>query len=139
MSKSIKSVIRLMVPAGQAKPAPPVGPALGQAGVNIMSFCKDFNAKTADIKVWNLKNNVLYLYAIFGIVIKRVTLERCAAWDQDESFFDGLHRQELHLRAPKSLPHNHCRFPFGHNVREVRVTYTLGILSRSLLLLPAQA
>lgn len=53
MSKAIKSVVRLMVPAGQAKPAPPVGPALGQAGLNIMSFCKDFNAKTADIKVRN--------------------------------------------------------------------------------------
>ena len=54
MSKAIKSVVRLMVPAGQAKPAPPVGPALGQAGLNIMSFCKDFNAKTADIKVRDL-------------------------------------------------------------------------------------
>ena len=44
-------MIRLLINAGQAKPAPPVGPALGQAGVNIMSFCKDFNAKTADMKV----------------------------------------------------------------------------------------
>ena len=51
MSKVVKSVIRLLVPAGQAKPAPPVGPALGQAGLNIMAFCKDFNARTADIKV----------------------------------------------------------------------------------------
>jgi len=51
MSKSVKSVVRLLVPAGQAKPAPPVGPALGQAGLNIMAFCKDFNAKTADMKV----------------------------------------------------------------------------------------
>lgn len=50
MSKSVKAMVRLLVPAGQAKPAPPVGPALGQAGLNIMSFCKDFNAKTADIK-----------------------------------------------------------------------------------------
>ena len=39
-----------MIEAGQAKPAPPVGPALGQAGLKIMDFCKDFNAKTADIK-----------------------------------------------------------------------------------------
>jgi large subunit ribosomal protein L11 len=51
MSKTVSKVIRLLVPAGQAKPAPPVGPALGQAGLNIMSFCKDFNAKTVDIKV----------------------------------------------------------------------------------------
>jgi large subunit ribosomal protein L11 len=51
MSKAVKSVIRLLIPAGQAKPAPPVGPALGQAGLNIMGFCKDFNAKSADVKV----------------------------------------------------------------------------------------
>ena len=48
------STIKLVIKAGQAKPAPPVGPALGQAGLNIMNFCKDFNAKTADIKVWTL-------------------------------------------------------------------------------------
>lgn len=46
MAKEITAVIRLQIPAGQANPAPPVGPALGQAGVNIMAFCKDFNAKT---------------------------------------------------------------------------------------------
>lgn len=51
MSKAVKTVIRLLIPAGQAKPAPPVGPALGQAGLNIMGFCKDFNAKTAEVKV----------------------------------------------------------------------------------------
>lgn len=49
--KSVQSIIKLVIKAGQAKPAPPVGPALGQAGLNLMSFCKDFNAKTADIKV----------------------------------------------------------------------------------------
>lgn len=49
--KAVKATIKLLIPAGQAKPAPPVGPALGQAGLNIMSFCKDFNAKTAELKV----------------------------------------------------------------------------------------
>ena len=49
--KAIKQVIRLTINAGQAKPTPPVGPALGQAGLKIMDFCKDFNAKTADFKV----------------------------------------------------------------------------------------
>ncbi|PIQ88381.1 MAG: 50S ribosomal protein L11 [Candidatus Omnitrophica bacterium CG11_big_fil_rev_8_21_14_0_20_42_13] len=44
--KNIKAQIKLHVPAGQANPAPPVGPALGQHGVNIMQFCKDFNEKT---------------------------------------------------------------------------------------------
>jgi large subunit ribosomal protein L11 len=46
MAKEITATIRLQIPAGAANPAPPVGPALGQAGVNIMAFCKEFNAKT---------------------------------------------------------------------------------------------
>lgn len=46
MAKKISSYIKLQVPAGQANPSPPVGPALGQHGVNIMEFCKAFNAKT---------------------------------------------------------------------------------------------
>ncbi len=46
MAKEITSTLKLQIPAGQANPAPPVGPALGQAGVNIMDFCKEFNAKT---------------------------------------------------------------------------------------------
>lgn len=49
--KAVRAVISLTIQAGQAKPSPPVGPALGQAGLNIMAFCKDFNAKTADLKV----------------------------------------------------------------------------------------
>ena len=48
MAKEIETYIRLQVPAGQASPSPPVGPALGQHGVNIMAFCKEYNAKTAD-------------------------------------------------------------------------------------------
>ncbi|MDX2226196.1 MAG: 50S ribosomal protein L11 [Verrucomicrobiae bacterium] len=46
MGKEISAYIRLQIPAGQANPAPPVGPALGQHGVNIMAFCKQFNAET---------------------------------------------------------------------------------------------
>jgi len=47
MAKKVKTVIKLHVPAGQANPAPPVGPALGQHGINIMGFCKEFNERTA--------------------------------------------------------------------------------------------
>lgn len=50
MAKEIKAKIRLQIPGGAATPAPPVGAALGQQGVNIMDFCKQFNAKTADKK-----------------------------------------------------------------------------------------
>jgi len=48
MAKKIKAFVRLALPAGKATPAPPVGPALGQHGVNIAAFCKEYNAKTAD-------------------------------------------------------------------------------------------
>ena len=47
MAKKVINVIKLQIPAGGAKPSPPIGPALGAAGVNIMLFCKDFNAATA--------------------------------------------------------------------------------------------
>jgi large subunit ribosomal protein L11 len=47
MTKKIKTIIKLQIPAGKANPAPPVGPALGQHGVNIMAFCKEYNARTA--------------------------------------------------------------------------------------------
>src|SRR6188472_3676519 len=48
MAKKVTGMIKLQIPGGQANPAPPVGPALGQQGVNIMAFCKEFNAKTKD-------------------------------------------------------------------------------------------
>ena len=50
MAKKITGYISLQIPAGEAKPSPPVGPALGQHGVNIMEFCKAFNAKTQDME-----------------------------------------------------------------------------------------
>jgi len=49
MAKKISAFIKLQIPAGKANPSPPVGPALGQHGVNIMEFCKAFNAKTGDL------------------------------------------------------------------------------------------
>ncbi len=48
MAKKVVKIIKLQIPAGKANPAPPIGPALGAAGVNIMGFCKEFNAKTQD-------------------------------------------------------------------------------------------
>jgi large subunit ribosomal protein L11 len=50
MAKKIEGFINLQVPAGKANPSPPIGPALGQRGVNIMEFCKAFNAKTKDME-----------------------------------------------------------------------------------------
>jgi large subunit ribosomal protein L11 len=48
MAKKVTGMVKLQIPAGQANPAPPVGPALGQQGVNIMGFCKEFNARTKE-------------------------------------------------------------------------------------------
>ena len=48
MAKKVANIVKLQIPAGKATPAPPVGPALGQAGINIMGFTNDFNARTAD-------------------------------------------------------------------------------------------
>ncbi|BAH18578.1 50S ribosomal protein L11 [Macrococcoides caseolyticum JCSC5402] len=48
VAKKVIKVVKLQIPAGKANPAPPVGPALGQAGVNIMGFCKEFNARTQE-------------------------------------------------------------------------------------------
>ena len=51
MAKKVAGTLKLQVPAGKANPSPPVGPALGQRGINIMEFCKAFNAKTQDLEV----------------------------------------------------------------------------------------
>ena len=50
MAKKIQAFVKLQVPAGKANPSPPIGPALGQRGLNIMAFCKDFNAKTSQLE-----------------------------------------------------------------------------------------
>lgn len=47
MAKKVKAIVKLQIPAGKATPAPPVGPALGQHGINIMAFCKEYNERTA--------------------------------------------------------------------------------------------
>jgi len=63
MAKKITGYIKLQVPAGEAKPAPPIGPALGQRGVNIMEFCKAFNAATGDQEKGTPLPTVITVYA----------------------------------------------------------------------------
>lgn len=62
MAKQIESYLKMQVPAGQANPAPPVGPALGQAGLNIMEFCKAFNAQTQGVEPGSPIPTVITVY-----------------------------------------------------------------------------
>ena len=63
MAKKVKGYIKLQIPAGKANPSPPVGPALGQQGVNIMEFCKAFNAETQNIEAGLPTPVVITVYA----------------------------------------------------------------------------
>ena len=63
MAKKIAGYIKLQIPAGKANPSPPVGPALGQHGVNIMEFCKAFNAQTGDMEKGTPLPTVITVYA----------------------------------------------------------------------------
>ncbi len=63
MAKKITGYIKLQVPAGKANPSPPIGPALGQRGVNIMEFCKAFNAQTGDVEKGTPLPTVITVYA----------------------------------------------------------------------------
>ncbi|WP_311268436.1 50S ribosomal protein L11 [Sphingobium sp. WCS2017Hpa-17] len=73
MAKKITGYIKLQVPAGDAKPAPPIGPALGQRGVNIMEFCKAFNAQTASMDKGTPLPTIITVYAdrSFTFVMKQ--------------------------------------------------------------------
>lgn len=72
MAKKVDKYVKLQVPAGKANPSPPVGPALGQAGVNIMEFCKAFNAQTQKMEVGMVMPVVVTVYndRSFTFVIK---------------------------------------------------------------------
>lgn len=88
MAKKMTAQIKLQIRAGDAKPSPPVGPALGQHGVNIMDFCKQFNAKTQDIEKGLITPVVINVYAdrSFTFVLKStpaaVLLKRAAGVDK---------------------------------------------------------
>lgn len=99
--KQVTASIKLLINAGQAKPSPPVGPALGQAGLNIMSFCKDFNAKTAIYKVYTFRFSEKMLTFIFlsvwqgWPVLKRFDTSPDAGGRPDSRCYNGVQRQEL--------------------------------------------
>ena len=72
MAKKITGILKLQIPAGAANPSPPVGPALGQRGINIMEFCKAFNEKTKDKKGFNIPVEIsVYSDKSFTFVVKQ--------------------------------------------------------------------
>ena len=77
MAKKVVKTIKLQIPAGKANPAPPIGPALGSAGINIMAFCKDFNAKTQD-KAGDILPVVITVYQdkSFSFIMKQPPVSR---------------------------------------------------------------
>jgi large subunit ribosomal protein L11 len=77
MAKKLIKVIKLQIPAGKANPAPPIGPALGGAGINIMAFCKEFNAKTQE-RAGDILPVVINVYAdkSFTFITKQPPVSR---------------------------------------------------------------
>jgi large subunit ribosomal protein L11 len=73
VAKKIEGYIKLQVPAGEAKPAPPIGPALGQRGVNIMEFCKQFNAATQEVDKGTPLPTVITVFADRSFTFKTKT------------------------------------------------------------------
>ena len=88
MAKNVMTMVKLRVPAGQASPAPPVGPALGQHGLNLPEFCKGFNARTAGLEPGMVTPVVVTVYTdrSFSFIIKTppaaVLLRRAAGVDK---------------------------------------------------------
>jgi large subunit ribosomal protein L11 len=77
MAKKLVKTIKLQIPAGKANPAPPIGPALGSAGINIMAFCKEFNAKTQD-KAGDVLPVVISVYTdkTFSFILRQPPVSR---------------------------------------------------------------
>jgi large subunit ribosomal protein L11 len=93
MAKKVLKEVKLQIPGGQANPAPPVGPALGQAGVNIMEFCKAFNAQTGDM------NGTLIP------VIITVYEDRSFTFIMKQPPAAVLIKQALKLKSGSAVPH----------------------------------
>ena len=72
MAKKVQEILKLQIPAGKANPSPPVGPALGQRGINIMEFCKAFNEKTKDMMGYTIPVEItVYVDRSFTFITKQ--------------------------------------------------------------------
>jgi len=114
MAKQISGYIKLQIPAGQANPSPPVGPALGQKGVNIMEFCKQFNAKTSDkagliipvvITVYKDKSfSFITKTPPAAVLIKKVLNLAKASSEPNKTKVANITRAELEEIAQSKMP-----------------------------------
>ena len=108
MAKKVENIVKLQIPAGKATPAPPVGPALGQAGINIMGFTKEFNARTAD-QAGMIIPVVISVYEdkSFDFVTKTppaaVLLKKAAGVEKVQEHLTQLKLQQLLVHKYKKL------------------------------------
>ncbi|RMG92924.1 MAG: 50S ribosomal protein L11 [Zetaproteobacteria bacterium] len=119
MAKKLEKIVKLQVPAGAANPAPPVGPALGQAGVNIMEFCKAFNARTQEMEKGMPLPVVISVYQdrSFDFVIKTppaaVLLKKAAKIDKgspepNKKKVGKVSREQIREIAETKMPDLNC-------------------------------
>ncbi len=119
MAKKLEKIVKLQVPAGAANPAPPVGPALGQAGVNIMEFCKAFNARTQEMEKGMPLPVVISVYQdrSFDFVIKTppaaVLLKKAAKIDKgsaepNKKKVGKVTREQIREIAETKMPDLNC-------------------------------
>lgn len=118
MAKKITGYIKLQIPAGQATPAPPIGPALGQKGVNIMEFCKQFNAKTQD-KMGYIIPVVITVYADKSftfitktppaavLIKKAIKIEKGSA-EANRTKVGSITREQIREIAKVKMPDLNC-------------------------------
>ena len=114
MAKKVEKLVKLQIPAGKATPAPPVGPALGQAGINIMGFTKEFNARTAD-QAGMIIPVVISVYEdkSFTFVTKTppaaVLLKKAAGVEKDQVHLTKRKLQQLLVHKYKKLLKLRCQ------------------------------
>lgn len=114
MAKKVEGYIKLQIAAGNATPAPPVGPALGQKGVNIMDFCKQFNAKTQDqpgmiipVVITVYADSHLPLYARHlpaAVLLKKGSRIRCASGEPNKKKVATLTYAQVEEIAKTKMP-----------------------------------
>jgi len=119
MAKKIAGYVKLQVPAGEAKPAPPIGPALGQRGLNIMEFCKAFNAKTAQMEKGTPIPVVITAYADrsftfemklppVSFFLKKASGIQSGAKTTGRGFIGKVSKAQVREIAEKKLPDLNC-------------------------------